>query len=74
MVRQKPISFSVKHAPCGKLLTESVPPNPCIMEKLTDSPSPVPFPAGLVVKKGSNTLSKIASGIPPPVSITFNII
>jgi hypothetical protein len=33
-------------------------------------PWPVPRPTGLVVKKGSNTRSVIAAGIPHPVSLT----
>ncbi|HVH11459.1 MAG TPA: PAS domain S-box protein [Longimicrobium sp.] len=35
-----------------------------------DSPSPVPFPVGLVVKKGSNAISTVAGSIPCPVSPT----
>ena len=39
-----------------------------MMPKLTDSPRPVPFPPGLVVKKGSNSRSRCSCGIPGPVS------
>ena len=34
------------------------------------SPSPVPLPTSLVEKNGSNTLSRIAFGMPWPVSLT----
>ena len=33
-------------------------------------PWPVPLPTGWVVKKGSKTLSRMASGMPRPVSAT----
>ena len=36
----------------------------------TASPSPVPMPAGLVVKNGSKTRSSVAASIPLPVSLT----
>ncbi len=33
-----------------------------------DNPNPVPLPTSLVVKKGSNNLERIFSGIPGPLS------
>src|SRR3954451_10040714 len=35
-----------------------------------DRPSPVPFPAGLVVKKGSKARAATSGGMPVPVSVT----
>jgi len=35
-------------------------------------PRPVPFPGCFDVKNGSNTLSRIAAGMPVPVSLTAN--
>ena len=45
---------------------------PCsrTMPWLIESPSPVPSPSGLVVKKGSNTWAASASDIPGPSSTT----
>ena len=36
----------------------------------TGSPRPVPSPTGLVVKKGSNTCSRVSASMPCPVSLT----
>ena len=38
------------------------------MEYVVESPSPVPFPGSLVVKKGSNTLCWIDEAMPGPSS------
>jgi signal transduction histidine kinase len=38
-----------------------------------ERPRPVPLPISLVVKNGSNTLSRIAAGMPAPVSLTATI-
>ncbi len=38
--------------------------------KIWLSPRPVPLPAGLVVKKGSNTRSRTSGAMPHPVSVT----
>jgi hypothetical protein len=35
-----------------------------------DSPSPVPMPTGLVVKKGSKMRGSTSGGMPVPVSLT----
>jgi len=35
-----------------------------------DKPRPVPWPSGFVVTKGSNTLCRMLSGIPDPLSDT----
>ena len=46
-------------------------PSDCLANPYTcDSPSPVPRPACLVVKNGSNTRSSVAFDIPVPVSLT----
>ncbi|KJU86959.1 hypothetical protein MBAV_000847 [Candidatus Magnetobacterium bavaricum] len=37
-------------------------------------PSPVPLSDGLVVKYGSNILSMISSGMPPPLSLMDTIV
>src|SRR4030081_818839 len=53
----------------GSVLTSILP--PCCfttMSWLIDRPSPVPSPAGLVVKKGLNIFSFTANGIPVPLS------
>src|SRR5262249_862101 len=53
----------------GSVSTSIVP--PCcltIMSWLIDSPSPVPSPAGFVVKKGLNIFSLTCSGMPVPLS------
>src|SRR5207249_8964923 len=48
-----------------------MPPPCCLTRPYTvDSPRPVPFPAGLVVKKGSNMCVRVSSSIPTPVSPT----
>ena len=46
---------------------------PCLVtttDRAMASPCPVPLPTSLVVKKGSNTRFRIASGIPDPESVT----
>src|ERR1035441_8079491 len=40
------------------------------MELQIDSPRPVPFPSGALVKKGSKILSRSSWEIPTPVSVT----
>src|SRR5439155_8761036 len=53
----------------GSVSTSIVP--PCcftMMSWLIDRPSPVPSPAGLVVKKGLNIFSFTSKGIPVPLS------
>src|SRR5262249_28675171 len=53
----------------GSVATSIVP--PCCfttMSWLIDSPSPVPSPAGLVVKKGLNIFSFTSGGMPVPLS------
>ena len=47
-----------------------VPPCACAIPRLTDRPSPVPWPTLLVVKNGSNTWLVIAAGTPGPSSLT----
>src|SRR3989304_5407853 len=37
-----------------------------MMPWLTDSPSPIPFASGLVVKNGSNTPLRFSGAVPPP--------
>ena len=55
--------------PPGSVVTSIVPPC-CLttMSWLSDRPSPVPSPAGLVVKKGLNIFAFTSSGIPVPLS------
>src|SRR5580692_7947480 len=53
----------------GSVSTSMVP--PCcltMMSWLIESPSPVPSPAGFVVKKGLNIFSFTSAGIPVPLS------
>src|SRR5262249_31111183 len=53
----------------GSVLTSILP--PCCfttMSWLIDTPSPVPSPTGLVVKKGLNIFSFTSAGIPVPLS------
>jgi len=52
------------------LLTSMVPPRALTTPWATASPSPVPWPTGLVVKKGSKTLLRCSAAIPLPVSDT----
>src|SRR3989442_237357 len=48
-----------------------MPPPCCFTRPYTvASPRPVPFPAGLVVKKGSNMCVRVSSSMPTPVSPT----
>src|SRR5262249_35916749 len=51
-------------------VTTSIEPACCFttMSWLSDRPRPVPSPAGLVVKKGVNSLSLTSAGIPVPLS------
>ena len=52
------------------LSTAISPPSALRMPLQIQSPSPVPSPAGLVVKNGSKIRSRISGGIPTPVSRT----
>ncbi len=52
----------------GRLSTRTPPPWPRMMPSTADRPSP--RPANLVVKNGSNSLARVASSIPHPVSAT----
>jgi hypothetical protein len=54
----------------GALSTVTCPPLCATMPYTIDRPRPVPCPAGLVVKNGSNTRACVASSIPTPVSDT----
>ena len=54
------------------LSTSIRPPCRVTMPCTTESPSPVPLPASLVVKNGSKMRSRIASGMPSPVSSTVS--
>ncbi|MNT87494.1 hypothetical protein D3C72_2279130 [compost metagenome] len=45
------------------------PPWVCAICWLTESPSPVPLPTCLVVKKGSKILRTVSSSIPQPLSV-----
>ena len=57
--------------PCpGVDAIDTRPPALITMPYTVDSPSPVPRPRGLVVKKGSNARDRVASSIPIPVSAT----
>src|SRR4030067_932816 len=56
----RPVSLSTRISPLCCLMIPYV----------TERPSPVPFPAGLVVKKGSKSFFWISAGIPGPVSLT----
>jgi hypothetical protein len=60
-----------KSVPSFTLLsTEISPPAPGTMLRQMESPSPVPTPRGLVVKKGSEIRSSDSGGIPEPESRT----
>ena len=48
----------------GALCTPMVPPCSSMMPRHSESPSPVPWPVGLVVKNGSKILAWIAAGMP----------
>src|SRR5271166_4233583 len=75
-------SFARWIGPIGKLMKKVVPwPSsvsnqifpPCFLTITAcarDRPCPVPLPTSLVVKNGSKTLVRIASGMPVPVSAT----
>ena len=52
------------------LVTEIAPPLWVTMPSTVASPSPVPLPFSLVVKKGSNARRRVASSIPKPESVT----
>ena len=54
----------------GSLRTTIAPSCACMMLCATDSPSPVPLPAGLVVKKGSKIRRSVAASMPQPASLT----
>src|SRR3990172_4421663 len=56
--------------PTPSLLTSIEPPCCSIIPWQIASPSPVPLPTPLVVKKGSRTLARCSGGIPDPVSWT----
>ena len=43
-----------------------------MMPWLSDSPNPVPWPGGLVVKKGSKIRPLISEGMPGPLSVTVS--
>src|SRR6476620_9043852 len=67
LVRGNTILNSVKSP--GSVSTSMLP--PCcftIMSWLIDRPSPVPSPAGLVVKNGLNIFSFTSAGMPVPLS------
>ena len=54
----------------GAVSTTTLPPD-CLTKPCTwDSPSPVPWPCGLVVKNGSNTWATTSGAMPVPVSAT----
>ena len=42
-------------------------------QKRFDNPSPVPWPTGLVVKKGSKALARVCGVMPVPSSLTSSI-
>ena len=44
-----------------------------IMDRVIDSPKPVPSPTGFVVKNAENICSRIFSGIPIPLSSILNL-
>ena len=52
----------------GTLSTVMVPPCSSMMLRHSDRPSPVPSPAGFVVKNGSKMRERISGGMPRPVS------
>src|SRR5690606_39536213 len=54
----------------GLLLSQTVPPDCEMIPYTIASPSPVPLPGGLVVKKGSNARATAAASMPTPVSVT----
>src|SRR6185437_12760163 len=54
----------------ASLSTKMFPPCRSMMPRLTESPSPVPSPSPLVVKKGSKTRGRTDAGMPDPVSFT----
>ena len=58
----------------GALVTSRVPPCASTIPRHNGSPSPVPTPGGLVVKKGSKMRAWSAGGIPGPVSVTRSVI
>src|SRR5579875_458239 len=53
------------------LSTLIVPRLPSTMRWQSERPSPVPAPAGFVVKNGSKTRARCSGGMPMPLSITF---
>ena len=63
--------YSVKRLPwLGALCTSTAPWCVRITPWTTASPSPVPWPTSLVVKKGSKMRGSVASGMPGPLSCT----
>jgi hypothetical protein len=54
----------------GSLLTLIVPPCASTIPWQRESPSPVPWPRGLVVKNGSKIRDWISAGMPGPLSAT----
>src|SRR6185369_6044897 len=62
-------SVAVVPAP-GAERMESSPPSRSTMARARKIPSPIPFPAGLVVKKGSPTRARRSGEIPAPRSAT----
>jgi hypothetical protein len=54
----------------GTLSTPIDPPWPSTIPWHIESPSPVPWPEGFVVKNGSKIRAAISGGIPGPLSVT----
>ncbi|MCY1534850.1 hypothetical protein D9M68_702340 [compost metagenome] len=64
--------YSMKVVPSpGTLSTWIAPPCACTMPSTTGSPSPVPLPTALVVKKGSKMRLRVAASMPQPSSDTM---
>jgi len=65
--------YSVKQLPWpGLLCTATLPSWLRITPCTTARPRPVPWPTGLVVKKGSKMRSSVAASMPGPVSRTLS--
>jgi hypothetical protein len=56
----------------GVLRMRMLPPDWRMKPYTIDSPSPLPVPKLLVVKKGSKTRGRISGAMPPPLSETSN--
>ena len=56
--------------PPGASPISTEPPDCLAKPNTIDRPSPVPSPTGLVEKKGSNTRSRMPTGMPGPLSRT----